>query len=366
MKRRKALFIVNSFGAGGAERVCVTLSDAFGPEWECDFITLYQAHDYEPPHRINEFCLMLDSGDSATKKVVSLLPLVSKINRFIKEREKERQYDIVTSHLPMAHVLTRYSSVSKRALYVMHGAQQPNDPNRSLLFNRYLHAIYSDRTIVCVSQGIANELMQRYGFNSDHLSVIYNPVVIKQTSEKSNTVTALQPYILVASRLSEIKRIDRAIEVFINGNFSETHKLVILGEGEKREELQAIVDNANMNGKIVFQGFQKDPYIWMKHAELFLSTSDSESFGMAPAEALLCGTPVVLSDCDFGPREILVGDLKEYLVSPVDSIDGYIKAIRKVIENKTAYPFEEFNQIPLEPQIVIKKYLDLARSITSS
>ena len=66
---------------------------------------------------------------------------------------------------------------------------------------------------------------------------------------------------------------------------------------------------------MVFLGQKANPYPYIRHADLLVLASDYEGFGRVIAESLICGTPVVSTDCPSGPRDILTGELANYLVA---------------------------------------------------
>ena len=81
--------------------------------------------------------------------------------------------------------------------------------------------------------------------------------------------------------------------------------LVILGEGGLRATLEQDVQDLGLQGRVVLPGFHGDPTPWYQAADLFVLSSDFEGFANVVAEALACGTPVVSTDCPYGPAEIL-------------------------------------------------------------
>jgi glycosyltransferase involved in cell wall biosynthesis len=108
--------------------------------------------------------------------------------------------------------------------------------------------------------------------------------------------------------------------------------LCILGEGAERAALERQIDALGLSGRVLLPGFVADPDPWYASADLFVLSSDYEGFGNVLVEAMEHGVPIVSTDCDFGPREILeggrwgrlvpVGDPKSLALAMADSLAG--------------------------------------------
>jgi glycosyltransferase involved in cell wall biosynthesis len=94
--------------------------------------------------------------------------------------------------------------------------------------------------------------------------------------------------------------------------------LVILGEGDDREELQRLANSLGISPYVHLLGYAPNPLAYMRHAAVFVLSSVAEGFGNVIVEALACGTPVISTDCPHGPREILSGGLYGTLVQVGD------------------------------------------------
>lgn len=359
MSSETILFIANSLGGGGAERVCANLAEEYSNMgFNIDFITLYDRPSYNLEFQFEHLCLHISENANQAKRAGQILRSVHHVNMWIKRRESQNgPYALITSHLQMAQFLTRVCSVSSRAIYVMHGAQWPYDPNKSLLYRLCLHAVYGRRMISCVSQGLKSELVNDYGFRSDDVTVVYNPIPLPRV-DKTFDPKINGPYFCVVGRLNRLKRVDRAIEI-MNHPLMERFKLLIIGDGELRQQLERQVSDLHLDDRVIFAGFQADPYSWMIHSEGLLSTSDSEAFPCTPIEALSLGVPVVLSNCNFGPNEILTNRLSRYLISPIDDLSRYREALRDI--NSDNYPFEDFDFTKISPKRICEQYLNLLK-----
>ncbi|ODN42660.1 hypothetical protein BGC07_06655 [Piscirickettsia litoralis] len=111
-----------------------------------------------------------------------------------------------------------------------------------------------------------------------------------------------------------------------------------------------------LNDQVIIAGFQKNPYPWFKAADLTLLCSDFEALPTVLIESLICGTPVVSTDCPSGPREILTGELNRWLVPP-----GNPDALANKIEEALSTDIEIDEQLiqRFSSDIIIPQYLAL-------
>src|SRR5699024_8973667 len=86
-------------------------------------------------------------------------------------------------------------------------------------------------------------------------------------------------------------------------------KLIILGEGELEDYLKKLVNDYKLTENVHFLGFQKNPFKYITKSDMYVFPSLYEGFPNALAEGMVCGLPVISSDCESGPREILSPDL---------------------------------------------------------
>lgn len=144
------------------------------------------------------------------------------------------------------------------------------------------------------------------------VTTIYNPInnehILRQSLEpideelKENDVLR----IVSVGRLTAIKAFDRLLRIV--GKLKRQNykvELWLLGEGEKRKELESIILQENIGDIVTLWGFQSNPYKYMVHCDLFVCSSIGEGYSTAVTEALILGLPVVTTDCS-GMAELLI------------------------------------------------------------
>jgi glycosyltransferase involved in cell wall biosynthesis len=108
---------------------------------------------------------------------------------------------------------------------------------------------------------------------------------------------------------------------------------LILGDGEKREELVSLSRSLNLSEDVIFLGMQINPFKFMCKAAVFCLASRYEGLGNVILEAMALGVPVVVTDCPSGPSEILAGGRYGILVRPEDP-GAIAEALLRVLSDR--------------------------------
>lgn len=186
---------------------------------------------------------------------------------------------------------------------------------------------------VAVSDGLKTQLSRLPGLRKKPIHRIYNPIIHEGFDAQASLAPALpssiqpeQPFVLAVGRLHKQKGYRQLLLAFARAISQRPAHLVILGEGDDREELQSLAASLGIAAHVHFLGYAPNPLAYMRHAAVFVLSSIAEGFGNVIVEALACGTQVISTDCPHGPREILAGGRYGTLV-PVGDVDALARAI---------------------------------------
>jgi len=191
---------------------------------------------------------------------------------------------------------------------------------------------------IAISKGVKHELVDYIGIDAIDIEVIYNPVVTSEIESKSRAqvehpwFTDDVPVILGAGRLTPQKDFPTLIRAFDRVRNDRDCRLMILGEGDDRTELETLVAERDLEADVALPGYIDNPYRYMRQAAVFVLSSAWEGFGNVLVEAMACKTPVVATDCESGPAEILEGGQYGRLV-PVGNQDKLATAIRATLDD---------------------------------
>ncbi|MBD2078540.1 glycosyltransferase [Leptolyngbya sp. FACHB-17] len=192
--------------------------------------------------------------------------------------------------------------------------------------------------IVAASWGTAKDVAELTHLPLEQIQVIYNPVITEEVFQKSEEPLehpwfqlGEPPVILGIGRLVSQKDFPTLIAAFAKVREQRPARLMILGEGEKRSSLEALIHTLGLDAEVALPGFTENPYAYLSRAAIFALSSRFEGFGNVVAEALACGVPVVSTDCPSGPAEIL--DYGKYgRLSPVGDAAAMTTAILTLLE----------------------------------
>ena len=192
--------------------------------------------------------------------------------------------------------------------------------------------------IVSVSNGVGDDVSLLTGIPRERITTIYNPIMANEILEKSHGPLdhpwfspKTTPVILGVGRLVPQKDFPCLLRAFRHVRSVRSAKLVILGEGRLRGELETLARTLGISQDVSMPGFAENPYAFMARASVLALSSAWEGIANVIGEALACGCPVVSTDCPSGPAEVLKNGAYGTLV-PVGNDKALADAILAVLD----------------------------------
>jgi len=332
----KLAFFTHNLGLGGAQRVIVNLTTELAERGRDVEIVLVEKRG-ELLADVHEDVPVIDLDTEP------FIPAVLDLRRYLKRRRPDVLLSTVNTANLMAILAVKTTRTGTR-----HVVRMANTPSKKAqeydgkwtdrLIPYLMKALYPlGNEFITISEGLADDLVSNYHVDRDDITVIYNPCVTDEMLEKGKEPIKCEwlfepeiKVILGVGSLSQQKDFQTLIQAFTAvREQDDQYRLVIVGEGPQREELETLCDNLGVDDDVALPGEVTNPYPYFSNADLFVLSSRWEGFGIVTVEALAFGTPVVATDCPHGPREILENGKYGTLV-PIRDLEALSKAIIEV------------------------------------
>lgn len=319
---KKIFLVIPTLQQGGAERVISELANQFSQQGvEVHLTLLAKAEDF---YSIDSNVIVHRLGFVNTSRVQKV---VSEIKTFIKLRKlfKEHKPDAVLSFMDKYNVFTILAS---RFLNLRVFVSDRSNPKLKLRPSMFIlkKLTYRHATGIIAQTSLAKELLVKFTGNNN-VHVIQNPV--KKIQLYPNIQR--EKIILNMGRLVPEKGQKYLLQAFSNLNLDDW-KLVVLGDGPLRPELEKQVLELGLEGKVIMPGSVNNVDEWLAKAKIFAFSSISEGFPNALVEAMAAGLPCVSFDCDAGPRDIIINGING-LLTPQGDINELTSNISLLVNN---------------------------------
>jgi glycosyltransferase involved in cell wall biosynthesis len=196
--------------------------------------------------------------------------------------------------------------------------------------------------IVAVSEGVAADTERLMDLPAGRVTTIFNPVYRPEILALADAVVPHSwleadalPVVLGVGKMKPQKDFSTLLKAFAQLRKERPARLVILGDGAGRKDLEALATDLGIRADVDFPGYVANPYVYFRHASVFVLSSAWEGLPNALIEAMACGCPVVSTDCPSGPSEILEGGRFGRLV-PVGDAEAMARAIGETLDQPAA------------------------------
>jgi glycosyltransferase involved in cell wall biosynthesis len=263
--------------------------------------------------------------------------LIRRIRRLV----KTGRYQIIHCHqyTPYVYGLLASLFTGVKVIFTEHGRFYPDYGSWKRKLVNPIFSLFTNQ-IIAISQATKDALVHYENFSRSKIIVIYNGIADMSQIEVDEIELKKQFGIPESvflfgtiSRLQPIKNQSMMIKAFkkVKDKNRNTH-LLIVGDGEIRTELEALVTDLELEKEVTFTGFQKNPYRFHKIIDVFLLTSFSEGASMTLLEAMSFSTPCIVTDVGGNPE--LVKQQKEGIVINPNDGKALVSNIETLLNNE--------------------------------
>lgn len=362
--KKKILFLIDSLKIGGGiERVISSLAKSLSEKYEI-FLLTFKDFKNIYPFRGKYYSLKENLGFYQNflnffKIYTAIRPI--RIYKLIKSISP----DLLISNMYYTDIfiiLTKYFFRFKIPLIIaIHTNLKMKFEKKKRYFNFLIKILYSSKIvnkIIVVSKVVQTILEKDYKIKKNKLKIIYNGIDIERIKELKNDKILEYEEIfnnnsiikfITVGRLIELKGHKYLIEAFSKViKEIKNSKLFIIGDGPLRNELMVLIKKKTLEKDIILLGLKKNIFKYLAKSDIFVLSSKYEGLPMVLLEALACGLPIISTNCNTGPKEILENGKYGFLVNVMDSEDLAEKMIFLAKNNDYKKKFSKLSLIRSE------------------
>lgn len=332
---QKLAIFIYSLGSGGAERVVATLLPILNLKFQVHLILMNDKISYEIPPCNIHFLEQSRPDENSLMKFIKLPFLALKYKKLCKNLQIDIQFVFLNRPNYIA-LFARIFGLKSRLVInecttpsVMYAKKNVNSfINRSLI--RFLYP--KADLILANSKGNEEDLIEVFNINAQKCQILYNAIDLENIEKKALEAIPLQDkFILSVGRLDEGKNHKLLIKAY--ARLKTDLKLVILGEGILKNDLENLIEELNLKDKVLLLGFDSNPYKYMSKCEFFAFASIFEGFSNVLIESLACSCAVVCTEHKSGAKE-LFGDDEFGLLVQVNNENSMFKGLKLMLEDE--------------------------------
>ena len=357
MKRKKILFVIPEYSIGGTNTSLANILSLIDHErYDISILSLYEdgTEHFKSlfhPYVIKKSLLYTLIHDNVVTRKLMGLCLKGKEKRswewiYCYEAWRIRrkfQFDVVVAFQEgLATSFSTLLKAAKRIAWVQcdypHSVGNRRIPAVIDTYSRY-------DNIVCVSKYTADNMKEYLSEVDAPVSFLYNTLntdEIQNKGKAGDTCFIKEKFNIVSvGRLSSVKRFDLIpkMAAMIKGQMQTAFCWYIIGEGAERKRIEDGIRKYDVNDCVVLLGAKDNPYPFLREADLYVCTSESESFSYTIAEAKILHTPVLSNNfpvayevLDDTTGWVIPNDeMPEMIARLISNEDGIYSRVKKTI-----------------------------------
>lgn len=364
----KLVFRISSLGFGGAEQVFLSLAKEFMFKQNIEILFLVDRLTGENVKTAKNLGFTVRSLE-VKRTLNSILPMKNFIDEFRPDVIISAYTDTNAACL-MAGFISKYKAkiiVSEHASLNEHWKSKSSF--KRLLLKFYVAYIYRlSNAVVCVSNGLKSQVSSLLKTNQ-RIETIYNPVRFSTneiyTAELEHGLS--NPLKLLAvGRICEQKNYETLLSaVGILAKIRPCELRIVGGIfcQKEYERLQNKIVQLNIEASVFFEGYSDNVAEFYKKSDIFVLSSAWEGFGNVIVEAMSFGLPIVSTNCNYGPAEILENGKYGRLV-PVGDHRALARAVVAELDKPTLTKMQLVGRSKdFSEQVIAKQYFDIISEV---
>jgi|AntDeeMinimDraft_5_1070356.scaffolds.fasta_scaffold00748_11 glycosyltransferase involved in cell wall biosynthesis len=367
-------FFLPSLAGGGAEKTMITLANEFSSRGHTVDLLLGKA---EGPYKdkVSDDVRIIDF-DAPELPGFALSSSIPYIIKYIKLKQPDviisalfpaNLVNIIATKISNTDTISIISEQNRLSRHLEHTSSKERLTLPSLI--RFIYP--KSDVVTAVSQGVASDLSTISGIPQEQIEIAHNasmdPDIEHLATEDVDHkfFDTGYPVIIAVGNLTKQKDFETLLRSFAKVQENKQSRLIILGEGEKREELEQLRHRLGLDDMVDLPGFVNNPYAYLQQSSLFVLSSKWEGLPTVVIEALACGCPIVSTDCPSGPSEILKDGEYGTLI-PVGDDKEMSTAILRMLEDPTPSDKLKERANDFSTEAAAERYLELIQKHTTS
>lgn len=331
---RRLTLVLSNFGPGGAERALSTMANYWAQQGRpVTLITFSPASEdhYQLHERVNR--VSLEIYWRSKSNLVRMRDAITRVVR-IRRAIRRSQPDVVISFVDKTNIRVLMSLLGTGIPVIVSERTNPASWSIGWVWSLARKILYRRAdAVVSQTQNVRQWLSQFV--DPDRVVAIPNAVRVPPVQRKPGA--ANRAGIVVAmGRMSAEKGFDLLLQAWAAlGRQRDGWRLLIIGDGPLRAELEAQASDLDVAESIEFAGLVEDPEALLVQADIYVLPSRIEGFPNALLEAMSLGLAAVSFDCDSGPRDIIRPDIDGLLV-PAGDVAALSAAVGRLMSDTAA------------------------------
>jgi len=360
----KLLFLLPSYVFGGAERTSLNLLSGLDKKkFSVSLVTSRKLYPNFQDVHLEKFIPIEDTGiDVWFKSPYRFIKDVSRIASLLKREKPDIAFGMM--HYPSALLVfaKKFYKLNCRTIVSPRGPsiEYLKHFENKILRKVYLKFVFSffcnyADGIVVASRGMREECIRYFHAKKNKIVVVPNSVNISEVAlkskEKVNLNIPSEYKILSASgRLEKEKNLPFLLQAFFKIRQHEKVKLIIIGDGTERYNLEKLAKELQVFEDIIFTGYQINPYKYISISDIFIHTCLFEGFANSIIEAMACGVPVISVNCPYGPGSIINNGENGLLIPPGNE-SSLVRAVLQLLYDENLR-----QRLILNSAVIVKKF----------